>query len=53
MWIICHAITLIFELFGLFIIWVGLVGFTTNEDSTPKWFNVIFDTFFGIWDGDD
>lgn len=52
MWNICSLITFIFEFFGLSLLWIGLIGFIVHGNK-PRWFNVIFDLFFGIEDGDD
>lgn len=49
MWNICNLITVIFELFGFCLIWIGLIGFTVHGEK-PKVFEIIFDTFFGIDD---
>lgn len=51
-WNLCHAIVIIFELIGFGLLWIGLTGFIVHGRK-PKWFNVIFDLFFGIYDGDD
>lgn len=52
MWNICNAIVVIFEIFGFGLLWIGLIGFIVHGNK-PTWFNVIFDLFFGIEDGDD
>lgn len=51
-WNMCNAIVVIFELFGFSLLWIGLIGFAVHGHK-PKWFNVIFDLFFGMEDGDD
>lgn len=51
-WNICNAIVVIFELFAFSLLWIGAIGFIVHG-CKPKWFNVIFDLFFGMDDGDD
>lgn len=51
-WNLCNVIVVIFELFGFSLLWIGLIGFAVHGRK-PRWFNVIFDLFFGMEDGDD
>ena len=51
MWTICHGIVVIFELFMIAVLIVALIGAVVHG-NTPKWFQKIFDLFFGIEDGD-
>lgn len=52
MWNICNLITIIFEILGFCLIWIGLIGYTVHGKK-PKVFDVIFDTFFGIKEEED
>lgn len=51
MWNICKMITVIFELIGFGLIWIGLIGFTVHCKK-PRIFNTIFNLFFGIEDNE-
>lgn len=46
-WNICNLITILFELFGFCLLWIGLIGFAVHGKK-PKIFDVIFNTFFRI-----
>ena len=49
MWTICELITVIFEIIGIGLIWIGLIGFTVHGKQ-PRIFNTIFNLFFRIED---
>ena len=51
MWNLCHAIVIMFELFGIALLIVALIGAVVH-DNTPRWFQKIFDLFFDFEDGD-
>ena len=49
MYNICHLITVIFEIIGIGLIWIGLIGLIVHGKQ-PKIFKTIFNLFFGIED---
>lgn len=49
MYNICQLITVIFEIIGFGLLWIGLIGFTVHGKQ-PKIFKTIFNLFFGIED---